>query len=589
MVLENYTELRFCRLKKGSKVPFEKDWQNKPYTMAEIKPFLDSGLEQYGVLAGFGGLIIIDTDNPLLQAEVESKLPLTHRVQTGGGGVHNYFFCSEIDKKIIFRKGGVHYGELLTKGFQAVGNGALHPNGNYYKSLDENPIVQIRKQQILDALSDFIPQNADNITETPLQEPLSPLIEKIIPYWNKGDRQNLALALSGHLRKEGSGIAKVKNIIHSICKRTGDSEISMRLACVDSTFQKDESDILGFSGLPQEFKEAITQEELKQNPPVEAGSYEVMTFKDFKKLKKDKSHIVENFLYPSTITMLYSPPASFKSLIATGFSFAIANGKSFLNLKTKKSPVLYLDGENSLHNSKERYEQIHKGLNLVRQEFPFYVLKNGLFMDAKKKLDLGFMASLEGIIQEKGIKVLMIDTLHRFAFYDENKSDDLNLLYVQIFKPLIQKYKIAILFLHHSTKNGGYRGSGDFLGLVDVSYSVIRKAHTNEFRIINEKCRSGEIADINGEILFEQDEIRFIRQQEQTEEKKTLNKLKEVTAKIRDMIKPETPLKRVDIIANFDMIDYDYGSTRTIDRALKWLLDNMILDKDAKGVYSTIR
>ena len=51
----------FVKLKSRTKIPFEQDWQNKPYSFIDIQEWIDQG-GNYGVLGGCGDLIIIDAD-----------------------------------------------------------------------------------------------------------------------------------------------------------------------------------------------------------------------------------------------------------------------------------------------------------------------------------------------------------------------------------------------------------------------------------------------------------------------------------------------------------------------------------------------
>lgn len=349
------------------------------------------------------------------------------------------------------------------------------------------------------------------------------------------------------------------------------------------TIEENDADIPNGDEL-EEKEQNLSKNTQKNN---KSGELEVLTYSDLKKFRANKNFIIENFLYPGSVTMLYAPPAQFKSLISTGMGFAISNGIEFMGMKTKKSPVLYLDGENSQSIMKERAEQIHKGFRLKRNKFPLYFLQGGLLMDSKKNINILYLAQIEEIIKKNKIKVLFFDTLHRFCLYDENSSDDLNKLYTQVFKPLADELKIAVVFLHHSTKSGGYRGSGDFLGMVDVSYRVERKAKTGEFKIINEKCRSGEVPEIVGEIIFGEDYIRFNKLNECHDKTESLNKLVGVTQKIEELFDESSKLSRKDIISFLEMQKFDFGSTKSIDRALKFLVEQKeVLIKSEHGVYS---
>ncbi len=321
--------------------------------------------------------------------------------------------------------------------------------------------------------------------------------------------------------------------------------------------------------------------------PLDTEELRLMTYADLKKIKKDKNFIVQDFLKPKSVTMIYSPPAQFKSLIASSLAMSVSTGKTWLNLKTKKQPILYLNGEMSEQIFKDYLEKLHFGMNLKRNNFPFYILNNGILLDSKKKVHLGFLIALERVIEEKGIKVLIFDTLHRFAYYDENRADDINILYTKVFKPLIQSHGISIVFLHHSTKAGDYRGSGDFLGMVDVSYKIYRYGKTDKFKIVNEKSRSGEIADITGTIDFGEDYIKIIRGNEKAEQEQSLSKLKETTERIRSMFKPGQELRRKDILDKFE-IEGKEVNIKLVQRSLKFLVDNQFLDKTEKGVYNLI-
>ncbi len=329
-----------------------------------------------------------------------------------------------------------------------------------------------------------------------------------------------------------------------------------------------------------------TREEEKKNAVVQEVS--LKDFEYFKKLKKNKDFLVDEFLYPGSINMIYSPPAHFKSLIALQLAMTISNGKKFLGMKTKKFPVLYCDGENSEQMIKERLKKIYKGLNLKRNKFPLFFLTEGLIMDEKKNIHFGFELALEKIIEENNIKVLIFDTMHRFAYYDENSSDDINKLYTKLFKPFARKYNLAIVFLHHSRKDGGYRGSGDFLGMVDVSYKVSRQGKTNKFRIVNEKSRSGEIQDLLGEIVFNEEYIKFSRLNVDSEKETIVSKLKEATGFLRGFFEKRISAKNKDILDFIELENIEI-SPGTLKRSLKFLVDGSYLDKTERGVYSLIQ
>jgi putative DNA primase/helicase len=240
--------LKFCRIKKGTKIPFEKDWNNKPYSYDEISKFFPE--ENYGILCGYENLAVIDSDEKTLQLSIENSMPETFSVKTGGDGMHFYYFIPELKKKIILELEKKHLGEIQSLGTQIVGAGSLHPSGNYYEVVKNVGIKEISLEELNKFLGAFMKKEDITFTKKEDIKDYEKLINEIIGSWEKGNRQELALSISGYLRKDKRlGINKIKNIIKKVCEITNDEEVGMRLKAVDETFKKDEKEVKGFTGL----------------------------------------------------------------------------------------------------------------------------------------------------------------------------------------------------------------------------------------------------------------------------------------------------------------------------------------------------
>jgi len=159
---------RFIKIKPNSKRPFENDWtetNNYKHTEPEFLEYLKTATA-YGVINGIGGLAVIDEDhesigNAIQRAIDNEKLPKTFIVKTGGGHRHFYYIIRDLEKKIILEDieidgKNIHRGEIQWKGTQVLGSGSLHPNGEYYKILEDNPIAEITQEQILTILESFL-------------------------------------------------------------------------------------------------------------------------------------------------------------------------------------------------------------------------------------------------------------------------------------------------------------------------------------------------------------------------------------------------------------------------------------------------
>lgn len=162
-------EFRFVRIDAGSKRPFEPGW-NKPgsstnYSIDDPKFLAWVGAHQnYGVVAGIGSLIVFDADGLLRLTELGlmAELPETFTVRTGGGGLHLYY-VSDLDQKIIMydrtleEEGKpLHLGEVQSRGFQAVGPGSIHPNGNYYTIVKDLPIGFIESKRLKAIINRYV-------------------------------------------------------------------------------------------------------------------------------------------------------------------------------------------------------------------------------------------------------------------------------------------------------------------------------------------------------------------------------------------------------------------------------------------------
>lgn len=133
----------------NKKKPYETAWTttaNYQPLHDEINAWINSG-NNYGIATGYGNLIVLDSDNGILQAEIDKNLPPTFQVQTGGGGYHNYYICPN-QKKVIFEKDKQHLGELQSQGQQVIGPGSTHPNGNKYTITKDIPITTITPEDI---------------------------------------------------------------------------------------------------------------------------------------------------------------------------------------------------------------------------------------------------------------------------------------------------------------------------------------------------------------------------------------------------------------------------------------------------------
>lgn len=122
-------EFRFCLIKPKDKAPFEKDWQNTcnyKFDDAKLIEHISLG-GNYGIIGGFGNLLVIDFDSEEVQKEKMPLLPETFTVKTGSGRFHLYYLVDTPESMKRIKT------DIQGRGKQVVAPGSIHPNGNKYE------------------------------------------------------------------------------------------------------------------------------------------------------------------------------------------------------------------------------------------------------------------------------------------------------------------------------------------------------------------------------------------------------------------------------------------------------------------------
>jgi RecA-family ATPase len=342
-------------------------------------------------------------------------------------------------------------------------------------------------------------------------------------------------------------------------------ELAIRLRSVRPEYTPKESKI-------EEAKLFFESEEEKEekaiNPTYHSGKIVLKDFNFYKHLKPDKNFMVDTMIYPNTTTMIYSPPGQFKSLLGLHLAMSVSSGNPFLGMKTKKYPVILCDKENNDQLIKDRLLGLYKGQGYKVRNFKLkFLTRNGDLMNE------GFVESLKEKVKEEKARLIIFDTLHRFADYEENKADDLNRIYSRVFQPIMEECNCSIIFLHHSKKEGGYRGSSDLLGMVDTCYSVYRQGKSGKFELNCEKSRAGEIENIIGEIDFSEEQIRIKRLSEVLVKKEKTAVFRASIANIESIFfGKDLKLTRKEVMERLEMEKIEF-SRATVTRALAWCVE----------------
>ncbi|MEM1395913.1 MAG: AAA family ATPase [Pseudomonadota bacterium] len=186
--------------------------------------------------------------------------------------------------------------------------------------------------------------------------------------------------------------------------------------------------------------------------------------------------MVDGYVIEHGVSMLYAPPASYKSFIALDLALSVAHGVSWRNNVVKPSSVCYLaaEGKSGVFARVMAWSQ-HRGADGLAQ--PFRVIPTAINL-----LDLKQVALLEQRLLSlvEPPKLLVVDTLARCSLGgDENSATDAGKIMAAA-QHLADAMHGHVMLVHHSGKDDakGARGSSAFRGAVDTELRLIRDGDT---------------------------------------------------------------------------------------------------------------
>ncbi len=226
-----------------------------------------------------------------------------------------------------------------------------------------------------------------------------------------------------------------------------------------------------------------------------------------KKEFEETGWLVEKLVPVGGIVAISAPPASFKTWLILHIASQVAKPESVLfgQFEIQQGAVLFIDEENGDRLLQQRMRKISPDYDL-----PIHFLPLSGF-----KLNEGGKKMLLKIVQEKNIKLILIDALVRVHTADENSAGEM----AKVFEMMrqITKIGVSVIFTHHhrKPKNGSHlasshdmRGSSDILAAVDCHISVERK--DNHLILTQTKLRQDkELPAFKVKILKEGETIGF--------------------------------------------------------------------------------
>ena len=195
--------------------------------------------------------------------------------------------------------------------------------------------------------------------------------------------------------------------------------------------------------------------------------------------------LVEDIIPEGGLAVLYGQPETGKSFAALALAFSIATGRPFFGRSVHRAPVIYVAAEGSAglgqrvgawKQSAERYDRA--GVQFLTEPVDLSDLESVS----------AFASAVRGLPEPP--RLIVFDTLARsLVGGDENSSQDVGVL-IHHASLLQQKLKVAVLFIHHTRKDGETeRGSSALRGAADVMMRCDREKGSQMVTLVCDKAK----------------------------------------------------------------------------------------------------
>lgn len=293
----------------------------------------------------------------------------------------------------------------------------------------------------------------------PFDTPLAPLPESLKSLITHDLHTKRSKPLSSVVNlKEGEGrdnalTSLVGRLCMSINPDKWDSEIPPVMQAINDTYNpplpKEDLDRIFNSITGKEARRRILAPEIKVDnvttptPIVEQDINDSLSFADFITKEYPRAKFaLEPFFELETVNMLSAPPNNWKSWFLFYISACIARGEmAFSKHSTTQMGVLIVNEEDSARAIQDRY----KALSITDRSLPIHLhIAKGL------KIDKFFVAKIIKEMEEKDLKLLIIDSLR--AVHTSNENDSAEMQVVLDHLKEFARAGITVLFTHHNRK-----------------------------------------------------------------------------------------------------------------------------------------
>lgn len=226
-------------------------------------------------------------------------------------------------------------------------------------------------------------------------------------------------------------------------------------------------------------------------------------------------YLIDGLLPCPSLDIVYGGPGSLKSMMLADMAVCVAAGspwlepfafgKSGVTIPTTQAPVLWIDFDNGVRRTDERFDAFGKARDLPSDIPLHYVSMPTPWLDAS---DPQMVTQLADLIRIIGAKMVVVDNLGLITGGVEENSAKMAQVMGNL-RWLCEMTESAVVIVHHQRKSGGQndkgirkgetlRGHSSIEAALDLALIVERKDGEDSIAIIPTKVRGYREHDIIG-------------------------------------------------------------------------------------------
>lgn len=266
---------------------------------------------------------------------------------------------------------------------------------------------------------------------------------------------------------------------------TGEREGKKAADIIDAKF------ILSPIGDANDYVQSGGDLNLLLNPPIVNNNY-LIPADEFCLSQAPIKWMIKDWVQSDALVMVHGPSGGGKTFVVLDWMMRIASDvQTWCSKKVNHGHVVYLAGEghNGLRGRIAAWKK-HHGV----PQLNMWISKAGCDLNTPH----GYTLAKEAI-QSLNIKptIIVVDTLHRFMYGDENSAQDAKTM-LDSCAGLMSEFKCSVLLVHHTgvseEAQHRARGSSAWRGALDIEVSIVPGDKDKPLEIIQRKSKDTELA-----------------------------------------------------------------------------------------------